>query len=96
MYEQWHVLVSYAAGTAVGLALFRQFVKERIIATTIDSLVDQEYVRSYEDESGVTHLYKWHEVDDILERIRIVYETDYEDLSEEEEKVNEHDQDDTP
>ena len=37
---------------------------------TIDSLVDQEYVRSYEDQDGTIHLHKWHDLEDILEKIK--------------------------
>ena len=76
MYETWHLVVAYVAGTAAGLVLFRHFVKEHIITSTIDTLVEQEYVRSYEDEHGITHLYKWHELEDILDRIRVIKEED--------------------
>jgi spermidine/putrescine-binding protein len=78
MYETWHLATAYVAGTAAGIGIFRWWIKERIITATIDSLVDQEYVRSYEDENGITHLYKWHEFDDILEKIRAVQEEEYE------------------
>ena len=78
MYETWHLIVAYLAGTFAGLALFRHFVKEHIITSTIDALVEQEYVRSYEDDHGITHLYKWHDLEDILEKIRIVQEEDNE------------------
>lgn len=76
MYETWHVATAYVAGTAAGIGIFRWWIKERIITATIDSLVEQEYVRSYEDEHGITHLYKWHELEDILDRIRIIQEED--------------------
>ena len=55
---------------------------------TIDSLVDQEYVRSYEDHDGVTHLHKWHEFDDIVETLE-------ERIREREEEI-ENEKDDTP
>ena len=71
MYETWHLATAYVAGTAAGIGIFRYWVKEQIISATIDSLVEQEYVRSYEDEHGITHLYKWHELEDILERIQM-------------------------
>jgi DNA-binding MarR family transcriptional regulator len=70
MYETWHILASYVAGTVGGLLLFRMYIKERIITMTIDTLVENEYVRSYEDEHGMVHLHKWHEIEDILEQIR--------------------------
>ena len=87
MYETWHLATAYVVGTAAGIGIFRWWIREGIINRTIDSLVEQEYVRAYEDETGVTHLYKWHEIDDILDRIRVVTE---ESLEEENEK------DDTP
>lgn len=92
MYETWHVIAAYAAGTAAGIGIFHQWVKERIITMTIDSLVDQEYVRSYEDEEGITHLHKWHELDDIMDRVRVVhhYDGEYHDDAPEEE-TNEKD-----
>ena len=83
MYETWHIVVAYAAGTAAGIGIFRQWVKERIITMTIDSLVDQEYVRSYEDEEGIIHLHKWHDIDDILEQIRMIKLDDLEEDDEE-------------
>jgi hypothetical protein len=70
MYDTWHIVASYVVGTVVGLGLFRMYIKEYIITATIDTLVEQEYVRSYEDEEGMVHLYKWHELEDILERIK--------------------------
>ena len=95
MYETWHVATAYVAGTAAGIGIFRWWIKERIITATIDSLVEQEYVRSYEDEQGITHLYKWHELDDIMDRIRVVHHYDgehHDDAPEEEE----NEKDDTP
>lgn len=84
MYETWHIAAAYAAGTAAGIGIFHQWVKEKIITMTIDSLVEQEYVRSYEDRDGIIHLHKWHELDDIIDRIK-----------EQQEEEND-DQDDTP
>jgi hypothetical protein len=79
MYEAWHVATAYVVGTAAGIGIFRWWIKERIITMTIDTLVEEEYVRSYEDEHGITHLHKWHDIDDILERIRIVHEEENDD-----------------
>jgi len=70
MYETWHIIAAYAAGTAAGIGIFRQWVKERIITMTIDSLVDQEYVRSYTDENGTVHLHKWHDLEDLVDMMR--------------------------
>ena len=78
MYETWHLATAYVVGTAAGIGIFQWWVKERIITMTIDSLVEQEYVRSYEDTDGTIHLHKWHDLEDILEQIQEEkeYETD--------------------
>ncbi len=81
MYEMWHMIAAYTIGTAAGILIFRQYVQEKIITATIDTLIRDEYVRSFEDEEGITHLYKWHELDDIIEQIK---------------EAQEHDEDDTP
>jgi hypothetical protein len=81
MYETWHLATAYIVGTAAGIGIFQWWVKERIITMTIDSLVEQEYVRSYEDADGTIHLHKWHDIEDIIEQI----------LAE-----KEHETDDTP
>lgn len=90
MYDIWQVGAAYVVGTAVGIGIFQQMIKERIIANTLDTLIDQEYVRSYVDDHGITHLHKWHELDDILDdpRIRINDEGVVEELK--------HEEDDTP
>jgi hypothetical protein len=86
MYETWHLATAYIVGTTAGMAIFHQWVKEKIITRTIDTLVDQEYVRSYEDESGNIHLYKWHDFADLLDA----------DLMEQMEKELNNENDDTP
>ena len=83
MYETWHLAAAYVVGTAAGIGIFRQWVKEKIITMTIDSLVDQEYVRSYTDKEGTIHLHKWHEIDDILDQIEMI-------------RKEENEKDDTP
>ena len=92
MYETWHVIAAYAAGTAAGIGIFHQWVKERIITMTIDSLVDQEYVRSYTDAYGVTHLHKWHDLDDLLEGAKVKIKVDGETVGE----YEYDEEDDTP
>jgi len=72
MYETWHLIAAYVGGTVAGLILFRWWVKEYIITATIDTLVEQEYVRSYEDEDGSIQLYKWHDIEDVLEKIQMI------------------------
>ena len=79
MYETWHLATAYVVGTAAGIGIFRWYIKEGIINATIDSLVEQEYVRSYEDASGITHLYKWHELEDILDQLKEIEEEDEKD-----------------
>jgi len=69
MYDTYHIALAYAVGTAAGIGIFHQWVKEKIITRTIDSLVDQEYVRSYEDESGNIHLHKWHDFEDLMDEM---------------------------
>jgi len=81
MYEMWHIIAAYTIGTAAGIWIFREWAQEKIITATIDTLIRDEYVRSFEDEEGITHLYKWHELDDIIEQIK---------------EAQEHDEDDTP
>lgn len=94
MYELWHIGVAYVVGTAAGIGIYRHVIKEYIITATIDSLVEQEYVRSYEDDEGITHLYKWHDLEDIMERIRVVHHYDGEYHDEPPEEDNE--ENDTP
>jgi len=82
MYELWHIGLAYVIGTAAGIGIFRGWIQERIITATIDTLIRDEYIRSFEDEQGITHLHKWYEFDDIIERIQ--------------EEQREHEEDDTP
>ena len=64
MYEMWQLLAAYFVGTAGGIIIFRQQVKERLVAGAIDMLVEGDYVRTWIDNEGVTHLYKWYELDE--------------------------------
>ena len=86
MYETWHLATAYVVGTAAGIGIFRHWIKERIIAITIDSLVEQEYVRAYEDEEGTLYLYKWHDLEDMLDMIRTVTEEEARKEDEEEQE----------
>lgn len=67
MYELWHLGAAYVVGTAVGLLLFRKVIQESLITSTIDILIDQDYLRSWIDSEGVTHLYKWYEEDEAIQ-----------------------------
>ena len=46
MYELWHIGLAYVIGTAVGIGIFRQMIKEHLIVQALDTLVEQDYVRS--------------------------------------------------
>jgi len=71
--EYLDVLVPYAIGTVAGAWLcYRHLyvsIQERLIVSTIDRLVDEGYCRSYTNEEGEVELYKWYELDDIMEEI---------------------------
>ena len=67
MYE---MIVAYVVGTAAGIILYRRAIQEDLIAQAIDTLVREDYVRSYEDDEGITHLYKWYDLDDVINEIK--------------------------
>jgi len=71
MYELWHIGAAYVVGTAAGIGIFRHVIREDLVSRAIDTLVDNDYVRTYRDDSGITHLYKWYELDDLLEDAKI-------------------------
>ena len=63
MYEMWQLLAAYFVGTAGGIMIFRQQIKENIVASALDALVENDYLRTYVDNDGITQLYKWYEND---------------------------------
>jgi len=65
----WHVVTAYLVGTAAGLGIFRHWIKTNLVMNALDNLIDQDYIRSYVDEEGITQLYKWYELDDVIERL---------------------------
>jgi hypothetical protein len=71
--EYLDVLVPYVIGTIAGVWLCYRYIyaaiQERLIVTTIDRLVDEGYCRAYTNEEGEVELYKWYELDDIMEAI---------------------------
>ena len=72
MFETWQyadVIVSYLVGTGAGVWLFKRYVEEDLIRRTIDTLVEEDYVRSYMNEDGDIELYKWYELEDVLEKM---------------------------
>ena len=100
MYE---VAIGYVVGSIAALMLFRTVVREHIVKATLDMLINEEYVRAYQDDDGITQLYTWREsVDlDVWEQLEgIIEEMGSEkkinDLMDEMEKELEDDQDDTP
>jgi len=100
MYE---VAIGYVVGSLAALMLFRTVVREHIVKKTLDMLINEEYVRAYQDDDGITQLYTWREsVDlDVWEQLEgIIEEMGSEkkinDLMDEMEKELEDDQDDTP
>ena len=73
--EQWLVmLVSYGVGTLAGIWLFRRAVLEHTIVQTIDNLVENDYARSYTNDEGEVELYKWYDLDDVIEEMALAME----------------------
>ena len=68
--EYLNTLIPYGIGTIAGIILFRHAVKESIIVKTIDNLVENDYCRSYVNENGEVELYKWYELEDVIEEIK--------------------------
>ena len=63
------IIVCYVVGTLFGYLAFKNMNRESIITTTLDTLIDDDYVRSWQDDEGKIHLYKWYEIDDLLEEM---------------------------
>ena len=84
MYELWQLLAAYFVGTAAGIIVFRQAIREQLVSGAIDALVENDYVRSTVDEEGTQHLKKWYDLEDLLEdanvRIRMDDESEREDM----------------
>ena len=68
------LIVCYAVGTAFGFLAFRNMTRESVITATLDTLIHDDYVRSYTDDEGQVHLYKWYELEDLLEDAKIKVE----------------------
>jgi len=73
------ILVVYGIGTIVGIWLTKRYVQEVIITRTIDTLVEEDYVRSYLGDDGEIHLYKWYDLEDVIEAIAKEREEENED-----------------
>ena len=100
MYE---IAIGYVVGSAAALLLFRTMVREHIVKVTLDMLINEEYVRAYEDDDGITQLYTWREsVDlDVWEQLEqaiteMADEKKSEDIMNELEREIEDGKDDTP
>ena len=92
MSEYMDVLVAYIIGTVAGIWLFHTATKEFIVKSTLDSLIEQGYLRSFVDPEGITQLVKYYEMtedelDRNLNRVREIIE---------EIERQENDEDDTP
>jgi hypothetical protein len=75
--EQWLVmLVSYGVGTLAGIWLFRRAVLEHTIVQTIDNLVKNDYARSFTNDEGEVELYKWYDLDDVIEEMAMAMENE--------------------
>ena len=98
------MIVCYVAGTAAGLLAFRGWMKERIVTATLDMLIQENYVRAWVDDDGITQLYKWDERPEMDEetwrRLEAIIEEAQRDIAMEEminDIVEENDEtDDTP
>jgi hypothetical protein len=72
----FETIVVYAVGTLAGFFLSRQYFREQMVTQTLDTLIAEDYVRSWEDEDGQVHLYKWYELEDLLEDANVVVKVD--------------------
>ena len=70
------VIVSYIVGSVAGIWLFKRLTTEHTIASTLDNLVEEGYIRARVGEDGITQLYKY---DDERPDVNISFE-DVEDL----------------
>jgi hypothetical protein len=99
MFEVWHLAAAYVVGSAAAVWLFHEWMQERIVTATLDTLIEQGYLLSFIDKDGVTQLNRWSDLGktdmEILEDMSPEeIEAILEDLIEEERLRN--DEDDTP
>lgn len=64
------ILAIYGVGTIAGIALFHYHIKERMVQATLDSMIEDEYIRTSVDENGEVHLHRWYELEDIIEELQ--------------------------
>ena len=83
-------------GSAASLLLFRAWIKENIVSSTLDMLIREDYLRSWIDDEGVIQLSKLDEgipdVGEISPEVWAKFEKIIEEMKEEDER----EEDDTP
>ena len=93
MYE---VALGYMVGSAASLLLFRAWIKENIVNSTLDMLIREDYLRSWIDDEGIIQLSKLDEgipdVGEISPEVWAKFEKIIEEMKEEDER----EEDDTP
>ena len=76
------IIACYLVGTIFGYWAFRNMNREDIITTTLDTLIAEDFVRSWRDDEGIIHLYKWYELEDLLDDANVVIKVDGETVEE--------------
>ena len=93
MYE---VALGYMVGSAASLLLFRAWIKENIVNSTLDMLIREDYLRSWIDDEGIIQLSKLDEgipdVGEISPEVWAKFEKIIQEMKEEDER----EEDDTP
>ena len=90
------VVVSYIVGSVVSIWLFNRMIRERTVAMTLESLVDEGYIRTRIDEDGITQLYKYDELPNIqitFEDVEELMDMDEDELARRIEEVLQEDDD---
>jgi len=58
------LLVAYTIGTVIGIGFGFSWAHKRSIILTIDSLIDQGFLRHRKDKDGELEILKWNHVED--------------------------------
>lgn len=93
MYE---VALGYVVGSAASLFLFREWIKENIVNSTLDMLIREDYVRSWVDDEGIIQLSKLDEGIPDLGEISPEVWAQFEKIIEEMKEEDQREDDDTP
>ena len=92
----FEVALGYVVGSAASLFLFRTWIKENIVSSTLDMLIREDYVRSCIDDEGIIQLSKLDEgIPDVGEISPEVW-AQFEKIIEEMREEDESEKDDTP